>query len=244
MKLPAGIGRISLDRAFEATEFYPPLGFYPFAEYELGNGDTFGLYWPFGREQEEPLVGELRHDEWRLAPVYSKLDVFLRVTEPLEEEEYPEPPSLDGDPHSPFACFAGAQEELRAQRVEAAVALLERAVGVLPEYTEALNVLGAQYIRLGRYDEACKVAVRAIISPPCFGDRPTKLLRWFAFQKDLPPALEHDPVAAIRGGLRLVFGGSKENSDYPQLLKAIEQYVQQSEILKAITLMQTYGELM
>jgi tetratricopeptide (TPR) repeat protein len=244
MKLPPRTDRITLDHAFEAPDFYPPLGFYPFAEHELGNGDTFGLYWPFGREQEEPIVAELRHDEWRLAPMYSKLDVFLGVAEPLEEEDYPEPPSLERDPRSPFACFAGAKEELRAQRVEAAVALLERAVGVLPEYTEALNALGAQYIRLGRHEEACKVAVQAIISPPCFGERPTKLLRWFASQKDVPAALEHDPVAAIRGGLRLVFGGSKEYPDYPRLLEAIGRYVQQSEVLKAITLMQTYGELM
>jgi tetratricopeptide (TPR) repeat protein len=245
MKLPADIDRISLGHGFEASGFYPPLGFYPFSECELGNGDTFGLYWPFGREPEEPIVAEVRHDEWRLVPGYSKLGAFLgAAAQSLEEEEYPEPPSLDDDPRSPLACLAAAQEELRAQRVEPAVGLLERAVAVLPEYTEALSALGAQYIRLGMHEEACEVAVRAIISPPCFGARPTKLLRWLASQKDAPPSLVHDPVWALRGGLRLVFGGTRENPDYPQLLEAIERYVEQYELVKAILLMQTYGELM
>jgi thioredoxin-like negative regulator of GroEL len=54
------------------------------------------------------------------------------------------------DPHSPLACFASAKDEIQAQRVESAITLLETAVSVLPEFTDALGLLAEQYIRLGK----------------------------------------------------------------------------------------------
>jgi tetratricopeptide (TPR) repeat protein len=244
MKLPSDVDRISLDRTFAAKTAYPPMGFYPFFEYQLGNGDTFGLYWPIGREQEEPIVAEVWHDEWRIVPGYSSLHAFLKATERLEEDDLPESPSLELDPRSPVACFEAAKLEIQAQRIEEATALLEAAVAVLPEFTDALGLLGAQYIRLGRYAEAGEVAVRAIISPPCFGGRPLKLLRWLASQREAPPSLVEDPIWLVRSQLCLTFGGVKENPDYPLLLNAIEQYDALGQILKAVTLAQTYAELM
>ena len=245
MQLPADTSRISLVHGFEGSTSYPPVGFYPFSEYQLGNGDTFGLYWPIGREAEEPIVAETRHDEWLLAPGYSSLRTFLAAVEGLDEEERPEVPALQADPRSPLACLNAAQNVLSApDGVEPAVALLKTAVAVLPEFTEALGALGAQYIRLGRHSEACVVAVQAIISPPCFGPRAGKLLRWLASQSHGPPDLVDDPIWAARRDLRLQYGGTKENSDYALLRAAIERYADQGQLVKSLTLMQTYGELM
>ncbi|MDF3837714.1 hypothetical protein P3W85_32950 [Cupriavidus basilensis] len=58
MELPTQIAEVSLRQDWRHGSPYPPLGFQPFAEGELGNGDTFGLYWPIGEEGYEPLVVE------------------------------------------------------------------------------------------------------------------------------------------------------------------------------------------
>ena len=55
MKVPEGMEELSLaEDGIGAGGAYPPLGFKPFLEAELGNGDYFGLYWPYGREDREP----------------------------------------------------------------------------------------------------------------------------------------------------------------------------------------------
>ncbi len=177
-------------------------------------------------------------------PAYSTLSAFLAATQERDEEDLPEPPSLAGDPQSPIACLEAAKREIQSQDVEAAVTLLETAVDVLPEFTDALSLLAAQYLRLGRYSEACEAVLRAIRSPPCFGQRPVRILRWLASQDDAQPDTLDDPIWRVRKELRLVFGGEKENSDYPMLQEAMEQYLVQGQLVEALTLMQTYGQLM
>ena len=69
MKRPAGISSITLsNEPYEST--YPPLGFHEFSEHQLGNGDVFGLYWPVGYEDDEPLIAETWHDEWSIRPQF------------------------------------------------------------------------------------------------------------------------------------------------------------------------------
>src|ERR1700733_3825903 len=65
MRLPAAYRSVTLDVEPRHVP-YPPLGFYSIAEHELGNGDCFGLYWPIGREDHEPIVAETFHDEWSI----------------------------------------------------------------------------------------------------------------------------------------------------------------------------------
>ncbi|MEG2964733.1 MAG: hypothetical protein RR860_18745, partial [Janthinobacterium sp.] len=78
MQLPASLAHISAEQDWQHTTAYPPLGFTPFAEGALGNGDSFGLYWPIGREASEPIVVETWHDEWRIQPHFSSLAAFLQ----------------------------------------------------------------------------------------------------------------------------------------------------------------------
>src|SRR5215813_9099462 len=54
---------------------------------------------------------------------------------------------------------------------------------------------------------ADQAAVRAIISPPCFGARPVQRLRWLGSPSKAPEDLERDPIWRTRQRLRLVFGG-------------------------------------
>lgn len=241
MQLPANSHLISLDKDWQHRQSYPPLGFIPFYEAALGNGDTFGLYWPIGREASEPIVVETWHDEWRVQPQFSSIDAFLQAYE-RADDEYVTTPSLADDPASPFAAYLAAKEAIGQRNPEAAIGLLEAALAIVPEYTDALCLLHGQYVRAGRTDDAVKLAIRAIISPPSFGGPPLKAVQWLRSQPVADKEL--DPIWRMCGQLSFSFGGSKENADYPLLAAAIECYLEQENFLHAATLMQTYAELM
>ena len=241
MQRPANLAHISVEQDWQHTTAYPPLGFAPFFEGALGNGDTFGLYWPIGREGAEPIVVETWHDEWRIQPHFSSLAAFLQA-HAAAEDEYVATPSLADDPASPRAAFLAAKEQIAQRNPDQAIALLEAALAIVPEYTDALVLLHGQYVRAGRTDAAVKVAIQAIISPPSFGGPPFKALQWLRTQP--VPDGELDPIWRACGQLSFNFGGSKENADYPVLLGAIATYVEQGNYLRASTLMQTYAELM
>lgn len=241
MLLPLDVSQISLHKKERHRSPYPPLGFLAFFESELGNGDSFGLYWPIGREFAEPLVAETWHDESRIQPNYSSLSCFLSARS-VAEDEYPEPPTIIDDPFSPRACFDAARELIKTQETDAAISFLERAISTLPEYTDALALLWGQYVRKGHPEEATQIAVQALISPPSFGARPLRALRWLCSASS--PSLENDPIWQARTKLKLTFGGAKENGDYLILRDAIDKYLAESDFLRASTLMQTYAELM
>lgn len=60
-------------------EAYPPPGYLPWKILDVGNGDTYGYYWPIGRENEPPVVCTLMHDAWGLQPVASSLEDCIRL---------------------------------------------------------------------------------------------------------------------------------------------------------------------
>ena len=246
MQLPANLNLISLDKDWQHGQSYPPLGFTPFSESALGNGDSFGLYWPIGREAVEPIVVETWHDEWRIQPHFSSLAAFLKAQAQLDEDDedggYIDTPTLADDPASPRASFLAAKELIAQQDSAGAIALLEAALAILPEYTDALVLLHGQYVRAGRSEDAIKVAIQAIISPPSFGGPPMKALHWLRLQTQ--SGTEHDPIWRCCAQLSFNFGGSKENADYPLLATAIDTYLEQGKLRCASTLMQTYAELM
>lgn len=58
---------------------YPPPGYLAWNRPEVGNGDTFGFYWPIGREDGPPLVCTIEHDAWALRPLASSLAAAVRL---------------------------------------------------------------------------------------------------------------------------------------------------------------------
>lgn len=242
MQLPANTHLISLDQDWQHHRPYPPLGFTPFYEAALGNGDSFGLYWPIGREASEPIVVETWHDEWRVQPQFSSLAAFLQA-HARADDGYVETPALADDPASPLAACLAAKAAIARQDCPQAISLLEAALAILPEYTDALSLLHGQYLRAGRHEEALQLALRAIISPPSFGGPPLKALQWLRRQP-VPETGHIDPIWRACGQMSFSFGGSKENGDYPLLAAAIETYLEQGKLVAASTLMQTYAELM
>lgn len=241
MLSPPRLDEVNLDSDWTYRRPYPPLGFRPFSDCAIGNGDTFGLYWPIGLEDKEPIVAETWHDSWELQPTFSCLASFLAARDNAEDE-YPEAPSLAADGNSPRALVDAAKEAIRTQSTEVVVLHLEKATAMLPEYTDALSLLWAQYAKQGRTEEAIATALRAIIAPPSFGKRATKALRWLKGQPDSPG--QDDPIWQARAQLTLSYGGTKTNDDYAIYRHAIQAYIDKSQYTSASTLMQTYAELM
>jgi hypothetical protein len=69
---------------------YPLPGYLPWNRLEVGNGDTYGFYWPIGRETEPPLVCTLIYDAFELYPLATSLEaaVRLHVTAGMECDEW------------------------------------------------------------------------------------------------------------------------------------------------------------
>jgi len=243
VKLPQRISEVTLDREVYNRP-YPPLGFYGFAEHELGNGDVFGLYWPFGNEHRDPVVIETSHDDWTLNPKFSSIDAFLLKASKVDEFEWVDEPLLTEDPLSPSACLREAKSCISKNDYETAVGLLDICLKVLPEFRAAIISRCAQYRLSGDSDNAIRAALRAIISPPSFGGDLASLVRWLASLSECPSDLQEDPLWKNRRKLTMRFGGLKQNDDYIILRNAIDQYVMQGKKMEAILLMQTYGELM
>ncbi|GGF49867.1 hypothetical protein GCM10007301_06410 [Azorhizobium oxalatiphilum] len=246
LALPAAAGDLALDRD-QRYVAYMPFGFVSFQDWQLGNGDQFGLYWPIGREGGAPIVAETFHDDGSVMPGFSGIDSFLAATRDLDEADHPGFPTLADDPRSPLALYEEARRLLKAQRVEDAIHRLEAAIAVLPEYTSALALLASQYLRLGGMDAACRMAVRATISPPSFGCEAhvSRMKAWLAQQEHAPEDLRDDPVWLHRRALEpLPSGGQKESPAYGVALKVIAAYEARGEIVPALTLMQSYGEYM
>jgi tetratricopeptide (TPR) repeat protein len=242
MKLPAAYKSVTIDaHGFDTP--YPPLGFYAIAEHQLGNGDIFGLYWPIGREDHDPIVAETYHDQWSVTPQFSSLERFLALAGD-DDDAFVETPALSEDSQSPVACLNAARESLKLQNVDRGIDHLKAALSVLPEYTDAQSLLCAQYRRIDQRDAAIKSALLAIISPPSFGIVPSQLLAWLASQSTHDSEIQTDPIWINRKRLTLKFGGVKENDDYRILEDAINQYLDLSGFIPAMTLMQTYAELM
>jgi hypothetical protein len=244
MRLPRSIQQITPSLDDQGRWPYPPLGFVPFSDYAFGDGDTFGLYWPIGLEDSEPIVAEVDHNGWQLTPGFSSFETFLAIARSCckdSEDSIIEPPTLAQDARSPVACVHAAQERLRVQDFQASTLLLETAVAVLPEYTTALERLVAQYRRAGETDKAVRTAVQALRSPPCFGGPAVQVLRWLAGQQTCPAGLESDPLWVHRRELRFQFGGTKVNNDYPVLLNAVRAYLESDKTTEGITCEQTLG---
>lgn len=246
LRLPVGVEHLRINKA-EGLSGYLPLGFVTFEAHQLGNGDYFGFYWPVGRENSEPLIAETQHDGGRLEPGFSGLQAFLRKTEGIDSHEWIELPTVEEDPDSPRNCFAMARELIAQKAFEPAVAQLEKAVAALPEYTEALAALAGQYLRMGRTEEACRLAVQMIISPPSFGfgGPVDNIARWFSRLDTGPVDLAEDPIWRGRAKLASIpTGGAKVSEAYPVLREAMDVYAERGEFVKALTLMQTYSDFM
>lgn len=246
LRLPPGAEQLHIDRT-DVLSGYLPLGFVIFRDHQLGNGDYFGFYWPVGRENGEPIVAETDHDGGTLEPGFSSLAAFLKKTKDIDHEDWLELPTFEEDPDSPLNCYRKARELIAASAFNDAIMQLEKAVDALPEYTDALAALAGQYLRARRTDEACRLAMRMLISPPSFGygGGVANIARWFSRLETGPEDVLDDPIWKGRAALASIpSGGNKDAQSYPVLREAMDVYARRGQIIQAMTLMQTYSDFM
>ena len=221
---------------------YPPKGFLPVIEHQLGNGDSFGFYWPFGREHGEPLVIEMQHDGSFMQPAYSSASALQADPRAGDSDEWLAVPNLEVDPHSPAALYHQAEVHWKNGELDQCKTLLLQALEILPEFTLASDRLWQLSKRVGDLSGAATAAIRAITSHPAFGRPSLQLLHWL---KNLPEhlAAEHqnDPLIQRRSRFTFKFGGTKENEDYRLLLECMREYLAFGHGLKAVLIHQTYG---
>lgn len=107
--------------------------------------------------------------------------------------------------------------------------------------TARSSALAQQYRRLGRFDDALKAVLHALVSPSFFGGVNDNLVTWFQRQDTQDTALNADPIWKHRRELCFSCGGRKENADYPILMQCIDEYERTGDGYKAVLLFQSYS---
>jgi hypothetical protein len=249
--------------------FYPPVGYLRWTVLAVGNGDTYGYYWPVGHEDRDPIVCTTEHDVFHVVPLASDLTGclrLLRATHPEIADEVNEvardfgitlagarpssaaPPARALamlDSRSPQLLLAVAREAMRTGDLALCERSVVEALDLLPEYGEAAFVLSQLYRRQQRFAQAAQALLVAISSPICFGggyDARLKCLRGLQGMKD--DMFPGDDVL-WRERRRLTFRtGVKENEDFRIYEEAIDSYLAAGTGPRAIWLRMLVGELM
>ena len=215
---------------------YPPLGFKPVSNAELGNGDYFGLYWPYGREDREPIVCDMMHDGWQMEIAFSSVEIFLKY---LDSNDGFRGDQVVEDSQSVVSRFAQVKSML-SNEPEQAISILQAVCADFPERSEYWYTLAAQLRRIGEMESAGRAGIRAFNSNWAFGFPSSGVLRLIQGVK----GSIDDPVVRVSTDLRMRFGGTKENDDYRRLRECIEAYLQGPDPLPGIVLNQNYGYVM
>jgi hypothetical protein len=151
---------------------YPPVGYLRWRVLEVGNGDSYGYYWPVGRGDRNPIVCTTEHDRFRVVPLASDLAGCLRllratrsavadeIKEVAQDFEVtltaigpsdaasPERALVSLDTHSPHLLLEQARAAIRTADLVLCECSLLEALHLLPEYGEAAAALGQLYRRL------------------------------------------------------------------------------------------------
>jgi hypothetical protein len=240
LRLPDRISELDFSFDQVVAGPYPPRGFLPVWDAELGNGDYFGLYWPLGRETVEPIVCEMHHDGGIIVPEFSGVAAFAEwLTEngedrgglPIEEPTFA--PSL----------YRRARQAIEANDPPRAIDFLTSACESLPEVPQYWSALSSQLRRVGRKEEGYSAALRSFLSGWHFGRPDDSVLRMLkaAYAEG---ALTDDPIVSRAEALTNRFGGEKENANYGLLRAAIDDYFSQGASINALSLSQNYAYMM
>jgi len=270
---PLNLGDSVKPEAWPEAGVFAPVGFIQaFTIFDIGNGDLTGFYWPIGKESNEPLVCEFYHDDLMLQPTASNLEGFIKLkvaggeceadsddfvaAEEISAQLGFDLPASDAnaalfpasqvllDPSSPSILKAAAEQAMKDGELELAATHLEHALQVLPEYTEALFLLGNLYCRQRKLPEAAQKMIEVLSTPLCFGIDRQKALHSVKRLKDEDyPELSADPLWSQRHKLTFATG-VKHNDDFDIYEEAVAEYLRQGKGVLAVRLRTLVGELM
>jgi len=235
MTLPEKINEVSTNSEIEIG-VYPPNGFLQFEEASLGNGDNFGFYWEFGKENQEPIICEMIHDEGIIIPRFSNLDKFLDWyklndydwgEEEIEDEKFV------------FSLLNKGNEYLKQNDPKKAIEFYKESTESFGEISENWFKLASQYKRIGNELGFQKSIINSIISNWAIEFPSQNAIRMI---KSLNPVeeLKNHPLIKNRENLEFNFGGKKENKDYLVIRKIIEELNENGDVNKALIMEQNY----
>lgn len=230
MRKPPGYESLSVWTGEVARGPYPPSGFLPVNDASLGNGDYYGLYWPLGRENEEPIVCDMYHDEGRIVPVFSSVRVFLAW---LEANAGERGDVEVADAESGPALFERARPCIARGDVQEAIALLQRACRAVPDMADWWLALAGQLRRSGAQEQGIEAALQAYRCNWAFGAATEPVLRFVRAGRNLA-SFADDPIVQRSLELDAGFGGAKENRNYGLLQECIAEYFARGEPVKAL----------
>lgn len=237
MKTHPDIGHLNIDRDFYMMRgAYPPLGFVAVLDAELGNGDYFGLYWPYGLESREPLICDMAHDEGTLMHAFSGVGVFL---EWLEANDWNRGEVEVADPKSVKSRYMDAKTLIR-EDPDGAIEVLRSLCEDFPEDAEIWFSLAAQLRRTGDQKGGTQAAIRSFTSNWVFGMPPHGVLRMLQSGR----GVIEDPVIARSDRLTATYGGLKTNDNYPLIREIISEYLESGLPVRALLMNQNYGFMM
>jgi hypothetical protein len=248
---------------------YPLVGYLRWRVLEVGNGDSYGYYWPVGREDHDPIVCTTEHDRFRVVPFASDLAGCLRllratrtaVVDELKEvaqnfevtltalrtSDAASPDSVLAtlDSHSPLLLLEQARAAMRTADLPLCERSLIDALDLLSAYGEAAAALGQLYRRQQRTPDAAQALLVAISTPLCFGGGDEIRLNCLRALQGMQDDLISREDVLWRERRRLTFRtGVRENDDICIYEDAIAAYLSSGAGARAIWLRMLVGEVM
>jgi hypothetical protein len=239
VRKPDGFESLDVTTEELARGPYPPAGFLPVWDAELGNGDHFGLYWALGKEHIEPIVCDMCHDEWGLRPAFSSVGKFLEWLRANDGER--------GDVEvedSGFSLnqFTLAKASIERGRPEEAIEHLRQACAAVDAY-DYWFALAGQLRRVGDQRGSIEAALSAYRSGWYFGRASEGVLRMLRAARN-NPAFSDDPIVKRSADLTARWGGEKENRNYVLLKECVEEYCGSSRGVHGLQVYENYAFMM
>jgi tetratricopeptide (TPR) repeat protein len=176
MKLPKSIENVTV-KSSTGVSVFPPSGFIEFEEGNDGGGDNYGLYWPVGREIEEPIVCYKNHEEALLVPQFSDLNSFLK----WYGVEQGKASDFTGISDKPFFLdlYNKARVLTKSSKTEEAIQVLEESIEQFDEFTDSWTLLADNYYSQNKLDQAEYASLNSIVSNYAFGLPSKKAIEQF-----------------------------------------------------------------
>jgi hypothetical protein len=251
---------------------FPPPGYLPWDVLEVGSGDTYGFYWPLGKDDHPPLVCTLLHDTHTLLPIASTFDRALRlllagdVAHPEELKELAKDFGIKlgrtarAEPDEKVPLFAldaaqllkvddasplllvSAARELRGKDLSRAQQLARLATEILPEYADAWDMLANMGRQMREERAIIENTLRVLTCPMAFGARDRKKV--IASLKKLPDTTASNPNDPIwKRRTSITFADpATDPAEITHLTEAVEELHAQKDSLRAIGLRLSLGE--
>ncbi|MDW7690860.1 hypothetical protein R9C00_21120 [Flammeovirgaceae bacterium SG7u.111] len=172
--------------------FFPPSGTTLFEMGNDGAGNYYGLYWQIGREDQEPIVVWMNHEEFTLEPVQTNLNEFLNNYD-NESSELTSYPSLKDEQYF-LSCFQRGKVKSRKDKNEA-VRLFKLASDLFPEFSDSWFWL-FKLTEEENIEHKINYAIRTICSNWTFG-LPNKQAVDFIVQSRTNGITYDDPIFNI-----------------------------------------------